>query len=464
MQTALETITPNMGIFSRRDIQAALDSLSPWLAFRQLDELVGRLNGTQPSSRQDDAAGWPHDRRKPSDVLAAEWELVTLGALGKCGHVEYEKDDLGGKSRPDIFFRLDGSSRLEFVADILAVSDVNAHKENPIADFHGAIRRFLLKYGHSSAGINVHVDGNTEGDYRNRKVLLALPRKSELDAFVKKELGGFLLGIAGDATKDADTSYETKDVRFTIRYNSKENRYCSSNHPAYTIPCSIRRNPLANALKDKGEQLAKSGYSGVKGIIVCDDGCDSLAERSGSVAFGCEQIVEEFLRTRSRILWVLVIRVRESLHPLGLPQISLGSKLYWNKRREKSLFSDISEVLKQMLAWLPQPEVTPTNALQRLTGLRDGWGRPLGGCRMGKGTIKISARALTELLAGRVTMQAFLAKQGLDPSQFFVRQLENGNTLKNASLETAEHKDDDWVVLEYDGPDSAISPYRGRKS
>jgi hypothetical protein len=83
---------------------------------------------------------------------------------------------------------------------------------------------------------------------------------------------------------------------------------------------------------------------------------------------------------------------------------------------------------------------------------------------MGKGTIKISARALTELLAGRVTMQAFLAKQGLDPSQFFVRQLENGNTLKNASLETAEHKDDDWVVLEYDGPDSAISPYRGRKS
>jgi hypothetical protein len=83
---------------------------------------------------------------------------------------------------------------------------------------------------------------------------------------------------------------------------------------------------------------------------------------------------------------------------------------------------------------------------------------------MGKGTIKISARALTDLLAGRVTMQAFLAKQGLDPSQFVVRQLENGNTLKNASLETAEHKDDDWVVLEYDGPDSAISPYRGRKS
>jgi hypothetical protein len=37
------------------------------------------------------------------------------------------------------------------------------------------------------------------------------------------------------------------------------------------------------------------------------------------------------------------------------------------------------------------------------------------------------------------------------------------NTLKNASLEAADHKDDDWIVLDYDGPDSAISPYRGRK-
>jgi len=36
--------------------------------------------------------------------------------------------------------------------------------------------------------------------------------------------------------------------------------------------------------------------------------------------------------------------------------------------------------------------------------------------------------------------------------------------LKNVSVERAEHDDDDWIVLEYDGPDPAVSPYRGRKA
>jgi hypothetical protein len=81
---------------------------------------------------------------------------------------------------------------------------------------------------------------------------------------------------------------------------------------------------------------------------------------------------------------------------------------------------------------------------------------------MGKSTIRISGLALTELLAGKMTMQAFVQRQGLDISQFFTRQLEGGNMLKGATLERADHKDDDWVVLEYEGPDPAISPFRGR--
>jgi len=433
-----------MGIFSRRDVQAALDSLSPQLASRQLAELVKKLNGR-------------------ADVLAAEWEVVILAALGKCGRLEHEKD-LGGESKLDVFFRLDGSGRLEFAADIRAVSDMDTHKKNPIAEFREAIRHFLLKRGHSSAGIDVRVDSTTMGEYRNRKVLLALPPKAELDAFVKEELGQFLTGIARDSTKDACISYRKKSLRFSIHYNSKEQRYGSGSHLSYTTPYSIDRNPLANALRAKGAQLAKSGYAGAKGIIVCDAGCDSLGERLGSAAFGCEQIVEEFLRTRSSILWVLAIRVDATLRPLDIHQrLSLRAKLYWNKSAKKSLFCGTSELLKQMIAHLPQPEVTPINALQRLRGQRDGWGKPLGGCRMGKGTIRISARALTQVLAGKVTMQSFLEKQGLDPSQFFARQLENGDTLKNASLEASDHNDDDWIVLEYDGPDPAIAPYRVRK-
>ena len=86
-------------------------------------------------------------------------------------------------------------------------------------------------------------------------------------------------------------------------------------------------------------------------------------------------------------------------------------------------------------------------------------------------TIKISARALTELLAGRIEPERFLKEHGLKPMvkeqnaiPFFDIQLQQGNTLKSAFIEPAEHKDDDWIVLEYGGPDPAMSGYRVPKN
>ena len=82
------------------------------------------------------------------------------------------------------------------------------------------------------------------------------------------------------------------------------------------------------------------------------------------------------------------------------------------------------------------------------------------------GTIKISARALTQLLAGEIELKRFLQQHGLksltarEPTfAFFEQQLKRGHTLRKAFVEPDEHKDDDWIVLEYAGPDSAISPY-----
>lgn len=440
-----------MGIFSRRDIQEALDALNPHLTSDQLDELVGRLNGAALSPGP----------RKFADVLAAEWEVAILSALGKCGHVAYAKD-FGGPKRLDVFFQLDGSE-LEFAADVRAVSDVDAHKENPIADFHRAVARYLSKRGHSAAGLRVNVDAIEDGDYRDRKILLALPRKRELDVFVKTELGDFLSGISRNSTTDASFSFHRGGIGFSIRYSSAEKQYSTASHLSYTAPCSVQRNPVANALRRKGDQLAKSGYAGARGIILCDAGCDSLRENDGCSALGCRQIVEAFLSTRSSILWVLVIRVDESFDPLGLRKIGLKSTLYWNKDGDKSLHATTLNVHRELLSLMPQPEVTPANARQSHSASTVSRGRPLGGCRMGSHAIRISARALTEFLAGRMTKEAFLERQGLDPTGFFERQLKNGNALKNAFVEREPHKDDDWIVLDYDGPDASASPFR-RKS
>ena len=84
-------------------------------------------------------------------------------------------------------------------------------------------------------------------------------------------------------------------------------------------------------------------------------------------------------------------------------------------------------------------------------------------------TIKISARALAELLAGRIEPQKFLEDNGFKPHplepkafafNFFENQIARGNTIQNSFVEKSDRKDDDWIVLEYDGPDPAISPFR----
>jgi hypothetical protein len=443
-----------MGIFSRRDIQAALDSLGPRLAGRQLEELVAKLNA------------------EPVAGLATEWEVVILAALGRLGRVEHEKD-LGGTRRLDIFFRRDDPEPLEFAADIRTVSDADAHKSNRYAEFCAAVARHLSKLGHSPAGLHIWVDDRQEGEFEDQKVQLMLPPKGQEDVFVKTKLGAFLSQIARERTKDAHFSYDRDGIRLLVHFNSKEKRYSSGQYASYTAPYSNHRNPLANALKVKADQLKDSGYAGAKGIIICDGGCECLDERRGFSGSRCGQIVEEFLRKRSSVLWVLVIRVNSLLLPPKPLRISLEPKLYWNKQGETSLFRDTSELLKHVVAQVPQPQAAPINALQSQgrDGQGSNWGRALGGCSMDDGTIRLSARTLTELLAGRITLRVFLERVGLRPwgpenpeFQFFAHQLENSRTLKNVSVERAEHDDDDWIVLEYDGPDPAVSPYRGRKA
>ena len=85
-----------MAIFSRRDLQTAIDNLGDCLTRKQLGELVGRING------------------EPADSLVAEWEIVVLSAFKQCGRIQYEKD-FGGKRRPDLFFQL-GQSGNSFVS------------------------------------------------------------------------------------------------------------------------------------------------------------------------------------------------------------------------------------------------------------------------------------------------------------------------------------------------------------
>ena len=441
-----------MAIFARRDIQAAVERVGTSLTGQQLKNLVTRLNGTAFES------------------IGAEWESVVLSALCECGRVAHEQDH-GGRTRPDVLFRLAEPGSLEFLTDVRSVSDRDLHEKNPYDEFCAAIGRFLQQQGHNSAGLDIKVEHREEGKYGNKSVRLALSPKKEMEAFVAAELGEFLSGIARNPDKDDAISYDKNKVRFSIRYNGREKRFRSGGYISYTVPYSVR-NPLTNALIDKGAQLAKSGYTGAKGIIICDGGCDALKERSpiSDTAYGCQAIVQGYLRTHPYVLWVLVLRVNEAHAVLShKTTITVTPRLYWNPKGDGTLFQDTTAAIERMVKHLPEPEATPTNALHWLNGSKEK-GQPLGGyVIMRDKTIRISARALTESLAGRGELQTFLENHGFRPSplnpkapcfNFFECQITRGNTLQSASVEKRVHQDDDWMVLEYNGPDPAISRFR----
>ena len=432
-----------MAIFSRRDVQAAIYQSKDCLTANQLKDLVGRLNG------------------RPSGVLGAEWEAVVLAALSNCGRISRVKH--GGTKEPDVFFRMGQSGSLEFAADITTVSDAHAHEENPYEQFRNAIQRFLKKAGTSSAGLNFDIKHTEQGEYGNRKLRLALPAKAEMDSFVKTELGIFLSGIAKVPDTDAVCRYDQKGICFSLRYDAKKKHVSSSRHSSYTVPYSLQKNTLSNALDDKRKQLKKSGYIGLKGVIVCDGGCDALNERSHvGGAFGCQDLVHDFLDSQSSISWILVLRI-ESMHSF-LPHeksIEIKPKLYWKRAENGGRFRDTASVFHRMLEYLPQPEATPMNALHWLKGRNGNMGRPIGTVTMQDKAIKFSARVLTEVLAGKIDHKLILEDHDFKHvALFFERQLREGRTLRNSFVERDEHRDDDWIVLEYEGPDTALVPYR----
>jgi hypothetical protein len=435
-------------IFTRRDVQRELDSLVGALSSKQLRDLTHKLNG------------------KNSSVLATEWEVVILSSLAKCGRIEYEKD-LGGKTRPDILFTLGEDRGFKFLADITTVSDEDARAHNSYEELWELIRKFLKKREHTSAGLRLEVQHERTGKYGKSKLKLLLPKKGSLQDFVKTELGPFLCGVAREPEKNTHFAYDGSGVRLAMIYNSREKRYSGGSHVDFTVPYAKARNPLATALESKGGQLSNSGYDGPCGIIVCDGGYNALRqERRSADSYGCQDIVEAVLRKRKRVLFVLVLYIEES-HFLATHNLSVKSKLYWNPAREKTLHGQLAEVSRQMISYLPHPESSPHNAIRWLTNEGRYSVHQLGGYTMQGNTIKISSRSLTELLAGKIDINRFRQLHGFSANQagefvmpFFEHQLKCGRTVKTALVENEPHKDDDWIVLHYEGPDPSLSPFR----
>jgi hypothetical protein len=90
-------------------------------------------------------------------------------------------------------------------------------------------------------------------------------------------------------------------------------------------------------------------------------------------------------------------------------------------------------------------------------------------------SIRLSARAVLELLAGEISSEQFMkahgfvesaGRRGWNPLRALLRR---GLLIDSVELEKTDSADDDWLVFRLRGPDAAVAPFcvkpsKGEKS
>jgi hypothetical protein len=245
----------------------------------------------------------------------------------------------------------------------------------------------------------------------------------------------------------------------TISRSPHSNFFSSMPAEAY----SLEDNPLHEALKEKAQQLASPAFEGLRCIVVADVGARMLRLQNESMCtqgtVTGKQVIEHFLREATGAVdVVLAISPFLNNHPFVYPlePIHWRASLYVRPGLQLPEFG-----VNKLVAALPQArfEGYQARSLQQQAAFRyDARGRYVAtkgtiSLERSRMTIKISARAFLDLLAGRITVEQFQHFTGLGdrPEQrnIFKHRLEQGDILSDVRIEHGGlDEDDDWLVIE----------------
>jgi len=440
-------------LFSRRDTQAAIDRLAGIVTDRDLQVMVDDLN------------------RPGRQRLTKIWEVVLLDALANVSPIRHEQP-LADRRKPDFAFGIAVSGlQVEVVGDITCVSDVGLDKENPVEHFSGELSRVARNMGVDPNKLYTSVHGQTQGEYRDAKMVLSLPSKGETTAFIKKYISSFLRGVAKDKENPASINLSFDSIGIAVAYNPSQ-LASGMHHPSYDVAYSIDRNPLAAALKDKADQLRKAPEESIRLVIVCDGDCATLRQSGGmGTHFTAKAIVEDFLRKTSTVDAVLVLPIKETGHGEN-KQLSVDClfRMRPSGRTRPALDLDtrqaLMERLQASLDVLPKPVMSAPNARHRINKTDLAFG-PHIGYWSGGNRLKVSSRQLLEALAGLPSHGAHRlgtpADAPLPPAawqEFFFSHLRQGHMITRVTVIPGGDTDDDTLEFEFGPADPAISPFR----
>jgi hypothetical protein len=436
-----------MAIFSRRILQRILDENRQFLSRKTIQEQLRKLNRCDIHS------------------LAVEWEASILNILSKIGKLQYEKAFKGTK-KPDVHF--ESEHIVPFIADIAAVSDRDSDKENPRDYLYECIRNYFKKKSLSINGLLVELNGKRVGDYGDQKVKLNLPDKSQLPAFVRKHFASIIKDIKTNPQSSFNTIVGDENIKMKVSY--RPGNFASIGGGLdYTVPYSLRRNPVFNALKAKAKKLKQCAFDGPAGVFLCDSDCYGLHMHSRSIGgFVIEDIIAEAFRLFSTLSFIVVLTIEEKHYACSIKdKRCINGICHLSKMAKFPLDETFRNELNTIYSLFPTPCATPENALQMLKSQKYKGYSFLGGGTTSESEceITIPSRALTEILAGSLNYYG-VTKDKKDPmsciawmKDFFHSQLAVGGMITEISLIKCPEEDDDWIKIKYIPIDPAISKY-----
>lgn len=424
-----------MALFARRTLQRILDENAAFLSEHQLSKICGVLNTASP------------------DVIPTEWEQVILNAASKVGNVLYEQ--AFGEVRPNLFLR---TTELELVADVTAPSDKGLHHANPADALSEEFSRRAQKRG-LVGGFDNRIDEHPCSVYRGSTdiVRLKLPQIGEFNEKIfNAQFDDFLSRVRESPESLHQFDVVTEDTGVHFSYDPKLRGFTRGQHRSYTVANRIDQNPVYNALKRKGDTLKATGFTGIKGIFLCDAGCNALHSPANNWAsYSADEMVRRLFRQFDSIAFVATFVVKEDWE---VRKRAILAKLDRNPTWRVD-FSALQKVIARIHQLLPVPVWSPENAMSQIRSNRMAT-RYLGELKSG-GNVRVSAREILEILAGNMTVEEFEQNYRFTHDQNPFRQMLNeGRLISRVNIERIADKDDDAAIFEFGPPDAAVTPFR----
>lgn len=449
-----------MAIFSRRILQRFLNENALFLTRRQTKKHVVELN-----------------RAHKEATLAFEWEVALINAFSNVGNVRHE-ESLGNGKDADIHFETFASQNHNFTADITTASDKGLNETNPFEALSDELTKRVSAFGLRPNYFDLKAEGDRFPTYKGGpKIKLKLPGRARFEQVIfNRKFDEFLTHILSDPSRPQVYRIKNADVDVIISYQPGK-RFGSGSFPSYSEVYRITENTIYAALESKAKKIDSATLIGPFGILLCDNDC-SLFRRNSTLglSYSLTDIVQHFLRNNPEIAFVATFTTQQerphSTYPFGEnPYLVLGT-LHRGVHFESKIHFDLFSLLENALRCLPEPESTPSNAINHLKGGNPQLGNSHnGGMEVKSGlkrmTIRISSRALLGLLSGKVTQQDFFESHRFSPSEIhsppyvnpFFSSIERGLLIDQIAIEKSETEDDDWITIELSKPDPAVSPF-----